>query len=317
MLIYEQEYLKMLETAFNFLFRKGKPVNGSPLNQAKHEFIVTNGGCCLHCGIRLTPKNSNTEHIHDRALGGINESSNKIIMCTSCNLARNKTMQIYLGPPSYWQGFPGNWDRVKKYLLWNAVTVDKGHHAGESYPEVHHIFESILQSNGKPIKPPNNWFGRGNYCDMIVTEPTRRGFWIRVFDRIFGYESSQNTPVIAANRTNHAENAEKIVKPEREILNIDESFRHHILTALSSIQGEVDLATFSSYFQLYLVSKDMRKQSLKQFAHSFGIPKRRSFIEIIEDYFPNEIDYRRVGQTVVYITMKNREVFEYLANEDE
>ena len=94
-------------------------------------------------------------------------------------------------------------------------------------------------------------------------------------------------------------------------------FRYHILTALSSIQGEVDLATFSTYFQLYLVSKDMRKQSLKQFAHSFGIPKRRSFIEIIEDYFPNEIDYRRVGQTVVYITMKNREVFEYLANEDE
>ena len=71
MLIYEQEYLKMLETAFNFLFRKGKPVNGSPLNQSIHEFVVTNGGCCLHCGTRLTRKNSNTEHIHDRALGGL------------------------------------------------------------------------------------------------------------------------------------------------------------------------------------------------------------------------------------------------------
>jgi len=317
MLNHEQEYLTMLETAFNFLFRKGKPVNGSPLNQARHEFVITNGGFCLHCGTKLTRNNSNTEHIHDRALGGINKSVNKVIMCTSCNLARNKTMQIYLGSPSYWQGFPGNWDRVKKYLLWNAVTVDKGHYAGESYPEVHQIFESILQSNGNLIKPPNHWFGRGDNCNLIVTKPKQRGFWIRVFDKIFGYESPQDTPVITANKTNLLQTEEKKVKAEREILDLDDDFRHHILNAFSSIQGEIDLATFSSYFQLYLVSKDMPKQSLKQFARSFGIPKRRSFIEIIEDYFPNEIEYRRVGQTVVYISAKNREVFEYLANEDE
>ena len=68
-------------------------------------------------------------------------------------------MQIYLGPPSYWQGFPGNWDRVKKYLLWNAVTVDKGHHAGESYPEVHHIFESILKAMESRLSHRTNGLG--------------------------------------------------------------------------------------------------------------------------------------------------------------
>ena len=55
----------------------------------------------------------------------------------------------------------GNWDRVKNYLLWNAITVDKGHRAGENYPEVHSIFESILTENGVRILPPGWWSGQG------------------------------------------------------------------------------------------------------------------------------------------------------------
>ena len=314
MLAFEQEYTEMLEISFNFLHRKGKTVNGSPLNQSIHEFIVTQGGCCLHCGKKLTRKNSNTEHIHDRALGGHNKVANKIIMCKSCNLARNKTMQIYLGQPSYWQGFPGNWDRVKRYLLWNAVTVDKGHNAGRNYDDVHRIFESIIRDNGNSISPPNQWFGRGDKNELIVSKPKQRGFWVRVFDKIFGYDP----PKMELNCTKVIDNQveENKTRSERKILDLDEDFRYHILNALSSVQGEIDLATFSTYFQLYLVSKNRRKQSLKDFARSFGIPKRRTFIEIIEDYFPDDIEYRRVGKTVVYISKKNREVFQYLDDEE-
>ena len=314
MLAFEQEYTAMLEISFSFLHRKGKTVNGSPLNQSIHDFIVTQGGRCLHCGKELTRKNSNTEHIHDRALGGHNKVANKIIMCKSCNLARNRTMQIYLGPPSYWQGFPGNWDRVKKYLLWNAVTVDKGHHAGRNYDEVHRIFESIIRENGNSISPPNQWFGRGDKNELIVSKPKQRGFWVRIFDKIFGYEP----PKMDLNCTKVIDNQaeEQKTSCERKILDLDEDFRYHILNALSSVQGEIDLATFSTYFQLYLVSKNRRKQSLKDFARSFGIPKRRTFIEIIEDYFPDDIEYRRVGKTVVYISKKNREVFQCLDDEE-
>ena len=94
-------------------------------------------------------------------------------------------MQVYLGAPSYWRGFPGNWDRVKNYLLWNAITVDKGHHAGENYPEVHSIFESILTENRVRILPPRWWSGRGGKGKVSVQNSKRAGFWTRFFDKMF------------------------------------------------------------------------------------------------------------------------------------
>ena len=104
---------------------------------------------------------------------------------------------------------------------------------------------------------------------------------------------------------------------KRKILDLEKGFYHHILTALSSVEGEIKLATFSSYFQIYLVGKGLPQQSLKKFANSYGIPKNRTFIEMIDDYFPKDILYRREGQYVVHIWIKNREVFECLADEDE
>ena len=96
----------------HFLHRKGESTNGSPINQTVHDFVISYGAQCPHC-INLSRSNSNTEHIHDLALGGENKSYSKIIMCRDCNLARNKTMQVYLGTPSYWRGFKVNWDRVR------------------------------------------------------------------------------------------------------------------------------------------------------------------------------------------------------------
>ena len=320
---YEVEYISMLETAFNFLFRKGKPVNGSPLNQARQDFVMTCGGCCLHCGKKLTHYNSNTEHIHDRALGGLNKASNKIIICTSCNLARNKTMQMYLGAPSYWRGFPGNWDRVKKYLLWNAVTVDKGHNLGKNYPDVHELFESIMAESNNNFSPPNTWYGRGEHTILIRTESRNKNrFWIRFFDKIFGYESTnqsyepnhKNTEDIESNDKSQSDN---IVKSKRKILDLDKKFYEHILSAINSVEGEIKLETFGTYFQLYLVGNGLARQSLKEFAKSHGIPKRRTFIQTIEDYFPNEIQYRREGATIVYISKKNRDVFVSRIDEEE
>ena len=311
---HESQYLNMLENAFSFLHRKVRAANGSPINQTVHDFVISYGAQCPHCGINLSRSNSNTEHIHDLALGGENKSYNKIIMCRDCNLARNKTMQVYLGAPSYWRGFPGNWDRVKNYLLWNAITVDKGHRAGENYPEVHSIFESILTENRVRILPPSWWSGRGGQGKVSVQNSKRVGFWTRFFDKVFGY-----TPNITSSEKKvHTELVKKTRKNNvRERIDVSPEFRSHILSALNSVEGEIKLATFSNYFQLYLVGNGYKKQSLKEFARSFGIPKKRSCVDIIEDYFPEDIAYRREGDTIVYIFMKNREVFESLANEEE
>jgi hypothetical protein len=319
---YEFEYISMLEIAHNFLFRKAKPVNGTPLNQARHEFVIISGGCCLHCGKRLTISNSNTEHIHDRALGGHNIAHNKVIMCSACNLARNKTMQIYVGTPSYWRGFPGNWDRIKNYLLWNAVTVDKGHEYGKFFPEVHNIFESIISERNRSFTPPNIWYGRGDKTSVIRVHTKKSpGLLIRFFDKIFGYQaaeisSSQNNLVISTNGIEITQ-SNNVVKAERKILELDDSFFEQILSALGSIEGEIKLETFASYFQLFLIGQGLPKQSLKDFANSYGIPKRRTFVEIIEDYFSDKIDYRREGQHTVYISKKIRDVFECHPNEEE
>ena len=314
---YETRYLDMLERSYSFLQRKIKSANGSPINQTVHDFIIESGGKCLHCGINLTRKNSNTEHIHDLALGGLNRSPNKIIMCRDCNLSRNKTMQTYLGAPSYWRGFPGNWDRVKNYLLWNAITVDEGHNAGIRYPDVHRIFESILADNRVRVQPPKVWHGRGGQGRIFQRKKAKTGFWTRFFDRIFGYSPknsiSKTDEYIGYSKKDLNDETNKA----KAKIEVDEIFKIRILNALSSIDGEIKLATFSNYFQLYLVSQGCKKQSLKEFARSFGIPKKRSCIEIIDDYFPDEIGYRREGETIVYIWMKNRGVFVSPVDEEE
>jgi len=316
MLDYEDEYTGMLEDAFNFLFRKGKTINGSCLNTSKHNFIISNGGHCLHCGIKLTQRNSNTEHIHDRALGGANIASNKIIICKPCNLARNKTMQIYLGVPSYWRGFPGNWDRIKKYLLWNAVTVDKGHNYGRCFTEVHEIFEDILLGRGSRSNPPNSWYGRGDNTKIIFSPKQHsNGFFIRFFDKIFGYKKATLKPIQPLSNLN----TDLVDEPSntRKIIDVEKEFYHHIISAISRIDGEIKLVTFSQYFQSYLLSQGLPKKSIKDFARSFGIPKKRTFVEIIDDYFSDEISYRREGNYTVYISSKKQRVFQHHSSEEE
>jgi hypothetical protein len=41
--------------------------------------------------------------------------------------------------------------------------------------------------------------------------------------------------------------------------------------------------------------------TFKQLTQSYGIPNRRTAVEIIEHYFSDKIGYRREGKTVVYI----------------
>ncbi len=311
----------MLETAFSFLYRKGKTVNGSPLNQAHQQFVISFGGQCLHCGRKLTRKNSNTEHIHDRALGGLNSSDNKVIMCISCNHARNATMQEYLGSPSYWQGFPGNWDRVKNYLLWNAVTVDVGHDSGKSFPDVHQIFESKIQNESFRVSPPNSWFGRGDKTELVYRK--KPSIWLRFFDKLFGYSPATN--VRGSNSDFVGKQTSKINDelipnqserntndPKKQVLKqnpsvIADEFSGHILSALAGVNEEVKLETFCNIFKYYLVENGLPAQSLKEYAQSFGIPKRRNFLEIIDLYFSETIGYRRETVTSVYIWPKRLE----------
>ena len=311
---YEVEYMPMLQTAFNFLHRKQKKANGSALNQATQDFVFSHGGQCLHCGIALNRKNSNTEHIHDLALGGKNCKENKIIMCKSCNTARNATMQEYLGLPSYWRGFPGNWDRIKNYLLWNAVTVDKGHNRGNDFPEVHRIFEYHLNQNSNVNSVPSYWFGRGELPEIIHPKNTNNGgLFVKLFDWIFGYKPPTQGGVndmVFQEACEKPLQSSQITNSERKCSypDVPDEFRFHILNVLRGIGEEVKIATFSNIFKAYLNENEIQSHSLRDFTYSFGIPKRRTFVEIAEYYFPDSISCR----------LENKETFiSYNYNEEE
>ena len=295
----EEQYNSMLESAHNFLFRKAKPLKGSALNSAQHNYIVISGGKCLHCGVNLTLKNSNTEHIHDLALGGSNYVENKIIICRNCNEARNLTMQRYLGTPSYWRGFPGNWDRVKKYLIWNAITVDEGHYCGKEISDVHQIFESII-SGRRTKRPPENWFGRGGIT-RITSNHRRYGFFIRFFDKLFGFRPTNiQIPQVENNTKVEEEVNENQIDDER---GLGDEFYSPINDVISNLEEEVRLTQFSTFLKDYLEVNGKERLSLREFSRSFGIPKSWSCVKVLELYFSENIDFRREGSRI-YIRPK-------------
>ena len=296
----EQRYQPMLQRAHEFLSNQEKTGNGSSLNSAHRNYVISNGGLCLHCGVKLTKKNANTEHIHDKALGGTNGANNKIIMCKKCNGARNATMQLYLGSPSYYKGFPENWDRVKRYLLWNAITVDKGHLQGRVFPDIQSIFENLISYNGDSIKAPKQWFGRGD-CINILHVKTNN-IIIRMLDKFFGFNPTENFRSYTVNLSSNEDDnsSENIVNLDDDLLE-NSDFLDPVLHVLSTIEDEVKLTHFSNLFKNYLEESGEVKQSFKQFARSFGIPNSWSCLNVFERFFPDKITIRRQG-SIVFIT---------------
>ena len=147
----------------------------------------------------------------------------------------------------------------------------------------------------------------------------RRSLFVRFFDKVFGYHNvEQQSTISQADYKVGIETTEIETQPvtPRKVIEVDEAFRRHILAALDKVDGEVNLATFSSFFKLYLTSQGFNHKGLKQFARSYGVPKNRTNIQILQDYFPNEIEWRWDGQYTVFIQRKH-EVFEVPNREEE
>ena len=301
----------MLETAYYFLYSKKGAGNGTAIHPKKREYIFMNQGQCLHCGLILTKKNCSTEHIHDLALGGKNHDENKILICKNCNSLRNQLMHQYLGTPSFHKGFPGNWDRVKKYLLWNAITADEGHDAGRIFPILQSNFENLLSLHNKNPVHPAFFFGRGASSNLIITknQQTKLGFFTKIFDKIFGYNPRQfekhitNSPYLESTNYSKGDQNLNLKFPE-----VKKEFYDNIMNVMESVDGEIHLSMFSKLLNESLLKSGIGNLTLKQYANAMGIPKSRSCIQIIEHYFPNLISYRREGAGIMI--WLNREVFE-------
>lgn len=149
------------------------------------------------------------------------------------------------------------------------------------------------------------------------------GVFTRFFDRIFGHHPPSNQPpqptaaLVEEMETATPDDAlpatfSEAKSPTKEKQNpsnpnpkvypvVDEEFYEIVLGALEAIEGEVHLPHLPHLIETYLESKGREKMTFKQLTQSYGIPNRRTAVEIIEHYFSDKIGYRREGKTVVYI----------------
>lgn len=93
----------------------------------------------------------------------------------------------------------------------------------------------------------------------------------------------------------------KVGKKPNGFPEVDPEFQRHVLKALENNDSEVLLGAVSPILSKYLESIGLEGQSFKQFAKSYGIPLRRTAVEIVAHYFDGSLGYRREGKTVVYI----------------
>lgn len=211
----EVRYAAVLKQAKGFLSSAKKTVSGSNLSNTHLLLLLKHKADCPLCGVVFEGENHNSEHIHPRALGGANDSKNKIQLCKNCNNCKNSVMQRHLAmPPPYHKGYPDNWEAVKAFLLWSELTIDDGLMAGVAIPEVHKIFLEERFAGEQPRQGPKRAFGRASTLDKATgpnyphngvlghahprptTAPAggrKKGFWERfatpVLDYLTGYGS--------------------------------------------------------------------------------------------------------------------------------
>jgi hypothetical protein len=199
-------YSKSLKRSETFLEDKKNTSKSTSITSTRELCLLRNQAECPICAIKFSGKNHNTEHIHPRALGGLNVDENKIQMCTACNNSRNLTMQSMLGTPPYYKNYQSIKADVDEFILWSEVTADEGFLAGSVFPRAQEIFTEARFANTEPPMPQRA-YGRFSTWDKdslpnlkfyqtpIRTTPIEHnqskrkiGLVERFFDRLFGYE---------------------------------------------------------------------------------------------------------------------------------
>jgi hypothetical protein len=199
-------YSQSLKRSETFLESKKTTPKSSSITSTRELCLLRNQAECPICAIKFSGKNHNTEHIHPRALGGLNDDENKIQMCTACNNSRNLTMQSMLGNPPYYKNYQGIKADVDEFILWSEVTADEGFLAGAVFSRAQEIFTEARFANTEPPMPKRA-YGRFSTWDKdslphlkfhqtpIRTSPIKHnqskrkiGLVERFFDKLFGYE---------------------------------------------------------------------------------------------------------------------------------
>ncbi len=205
----KNRYTQSLKRSESFLKTKKTAARSSSITSSREICLLRNQAECPICATKFMGKNHNTEHIHPRALGGLNNDENKIQMCTACNNSRNLTMQSMLGNPPYYKNYQKIKTDVDEFILWSEVTADDGLQAGSFFPRAQEIFTETRFANNEPPAPERS-YGRFSTWDTddppnlnlnkkqsknINSKskfiPRKPGIITRFFDWVFDYQPTK------------------------------------------------------------------------------------------------------------------------------
>ncbi len=229
----KKRYAHSLARSESFLNSKKTTAKSTSITQARELCLLRNQAECPICATKFIGKNHNTEHIHPRALGGLNNDENKIQMCTACNHSRNLTMQSMLGNPPYYKNYQKIKADVDEFILWSEVTADDGLQAGSVFLRPQEIFIQARFASNKPSipqrtygrfstwdkgSPPNLEFNNSNVTVSPIEHSQGKrkiGLIERFFDTLFGYKPTKS---IDKGKNVHIQKASN---PSKELLGND------------------------------------------------------------------------------------------------
>lgn len=301
-------YKEQLSLARQFLSTSGRAKNGSSINDGRELTLLKQRAQCPHCGILFEGGNHNTEHIHPRALGGENTDHNRIQLCLACNNARNLVMQAILGHPPYFKNYPVNWLMVEEYLLWSEVSIDDGLSAGSRVGSIHQKFLMYRFSGQQQPAKILNAYGRfsswekgdlpnytqGNHPrsmrkQTVPQKKERKGIFISVLDRLFGYDVGNEPPKLTATAqtASHQKKTEQIATPQgKEAVAVQQKsnalqpkstqrplteFRSAILSFLTTTP--ITISHLGDHIKDYMKKEGMSTTTTTGFLNLYGLPK--------------------------------------------
>lgn len=309
----EKVYSQSIKRADAFLQTKKSIAKGTSITNSRELCLLRNDAECPICGIRFSGKNNNTEHIHPRALGGLNDDYNKVQMCTACNHDRNLTMQAMLGTPPYYKNYEKIKPDVIEFILWAEITVDRGLEEGKIFPRPHQLFIEARFANDVPPMPrqaygrfsswsvgdpPNlrfNGSGDENRQTKEIQSGRKIGLVERFFDKLFGYqphtkESNQVTAKKKLETDSEIQNHTKLTSKDSPSHRgsdegLDKTQFVTIITKLIADENEKSLAKVAQEFvaEMRILGYDV--DNVTQCLKIFNLPRglKKAIINLMPD----------------------------------
>ena len=311
------QYKEPLEIAKSHIKSGKGPKNGTSISEKRRKEMLRFDIECVHCGMLLNNGNHNTEHILDKSLGGDNTDKNRMLMCASCNSWRNGLKAEFLKGGMTIK----NWPNIEKYILWNFVTVDYGHKAGQWIPEVHETFLLFRFKEHRDFDAPGKiWFARAadstpKEINQIRERTSNRvdektPFFTRAAKALSeakswlsgsSHDKKRAQQLQATASLRHQESAEKSPHNAEQVAKTkEEQLALIVRPHLPDAGSEMNLSNLSSYVQQH----DEKKRSLKQIAIDLGFSKSWTLTKLLTNVFDEKVSVRKDGN-VNYISITN------------